>query len=179
MKKHALLYTAFFLVAIGLLSSKTYGQSFQKGTKLVDAGIEFTDYGGADVIPFFANFEAGVTDDIGIGAKVKFWKKQEISSVIAQATGSYHFGRILNLSVDQLDIFGSLGMGINRLSVNLKDYGLGTESESGFIITPTVGARYFFNEKVGATARLGFDHYTFDGIGETAFIFGLGVSFKF
>lgn len=169
-KNVLLLFT--ILSALSFLSETAQAQAFQKGAKLVDAGFEFTDYDGAGVVPVFANFEAGVTDDIGVGGKLKLWSKNGVHSLTVQGTGNYHFGRLMRLSNNQLDLFGGLGLGINRISFD-------GYSESGFIVTPQVGARYFFTERVGATAKLGFDHYTIEGYGFTDVIFGLGVSFKF
>lgn len=156
-------------------------QAFQKGTKLFDAGFEIQESFDESVIPVFVNFEAGITEDIGIGAKARYWTKYDVNSLVIQATGNYHFGRLLKLPVDKLDLFAGLGLGVNRIWVS----DLGDYSINSFIVSPGIGARYFFTEKFGVTAKLGFDSYRLDDedlhFGEryTDASFSMGISLKF
>jgi len=176
MKKLSLFSVSLLLVSLVYLSgSAAQAQVFQKGTKLVDAGIEFTDAFDVEgnIVPVYGTFEAGVTDDIGVGGKIRYWSKYGITSVGVQALGSYHFNRLFKLENDKFDVFATLGIGINRFSV--KDY----DSETSLMITPVVGARYFFTESVGVNAKLGFDRYSFDLDNYTDAVFSIGVSFKF
>ncbi|SEI49728.1 hypothetical protein SAMN05216327_10238 [Dyadobacter sp. SG02] len=168
------------LFAFCLHAVTANAQAFQKGTKLIDAGFEIQESFDESVIPVFANFEAAVSDDIGVGAKVRYWTKYDVNSMVVQATGNYHFGRIMKLNTDKLDIFAGLGLGINRLWVSdFSEY-----SESVFVISPGIGARYFFTERFGVTGKLGLDTYRYDYYDDyasrfTDASFTLGVSFKF
>ncbi len=161
-----------FLIQLTLVNT-SHAQIFEKGTKLVDAGFEFTNgVGLLSIVPVFGHFEIGATDDIGIGARVRFWSKHGLNALLLQPTASYHFNRLLNLPVEQLDLFGSLGLGFQRVS------GFG-ESATGFIGTPYVGGRYFFTEMIGAVAKIGIDVYVHDGFTYGDANFSVGVSLKF
>jgi hypothetical protein len=170
-----------FILLLCVQATTGQAQAFQKGTKLLDAGFEIQESFDESVIPVFANFEAAVSEDIGVGAKLRYWTKYDVNSLVVQATGNYHFGRIMNLSTDKLDVFAGLGLGVNRIW--LTDYG--DFSSSSFMISPGIGARYFFTEKFGVTSKLGLDTYRFDdddfGYSSryTDASFSLGVSFKF
>ncbi|CAG5009248.1 hypothetical protein DYBT9275_04454 [Dyadobacter sp. CECT 9275] len=176
MKKFIILSVSLFSL---LLVTQAKAQVFEKGTKLIDAGFEFQESFEETVIPVFGAFEIGVTDDIGVGAKMRFWSKHDVNSLVIQATGAYHFGRFI--PVEKLDVFGSLGLGVNRIWVS--DYA--EYSASSFMISPQIGARYFFTEKFGVTAKLGVDSYRYDdgyydyGSRYTDVNLALGVSFKF
>ena len=171
---------SLFLVVVMaalFLNTTAKAQAFEQGAKVMDAGFEILD-GDLDevVVPIYVSGEYGVTDDIGVGAKLRFWSKDQVNNFTIQATGSYHFGNLLNLSIDNLDPFGGIGLGITRGWY--KDFGV-EFSNTAFIVSPHVGARYYFTDKVGATARIGLDTYSFEGYRFTNVSVGFGVSLKF
>ena len=172
-KKSTFTSLVILLILFQLTAATTAGaQVFEKGTKVVDAGLEITESGVVSIVPIFGDFEMGVTDDIGVGARVRFWSKNSVNSFMLQPTGSYHFNRLLNLPVEQLDLFASVGIGYQRLS----SHGI---SFSGFAFSPFAGGRYYFTERLGAVAKLGFDLNNYEGISSTNFNFTIGVALKF
>jgi len=171
----------FALILVSLISNRASAQAFEKGTKLLDGGIEIVESLETSVVPVFVNFEVGVTEDIGVGAKTRFWSKYGVNSFALQALGNYHFGRLFNIPTDKLDPFAGVAMGFNRFSLSDRYY-LYYDDESSitsFMFSTHAGARYYFTERFGAMAKLGVDLYRIDDIGETDVSLALGVTFKF
>lgn len=162
-----LLSTAICFLVVG----HAHSQVFEKGTRLIDAGFQLQDHH----IPIFGTFEMGVTDDIGVGAKLSFARKNHTSLITLQGTGNYHFNRLLDLDNDQVDIFGSLGLGLH---LNRYSYLGFSDSFTSFIVTPGAGARYYFTDKIGALGKMGVDIYKYDIYSYNRFNFLLGVSFR-
>lgn len=171
MKKNTFVKTFLSAALCFLVAGSAHSQVFEKGTKVIDAGFQLQDY----AIPIFANFEIGVTDDIGVGAKLSFARKDYTNMITLQGIGNYHFNRLLNLSNDKVDLFGSLGLGINM--ERYSEYGF-SDSYNSFLITPGAGGRYYFTEKIGAFGKIAVDIYKYRIYSHNEFNFLLGVSFR-
>ncbi|MDQ6481918.1 hypothetical protein [Dyadobacter sp. LHD-138] len=178
MQKLFISRTLICLFFLGSIAAKA--QIFEKGTKLVDAGFQLQ----SDYIPIFANFETGVTDDIGVGAKSSFAKKNHVGNMGIQLVGNYHFNRLLKLPVEKLDLLAGLGLGVQLVTYKFAG---DSDSQAAFLSTPFVGSRYFFTDKIGAMAKVGFDIYRYKndygyyGSAVETFTrasFALGVTFK-
>ena len=173
MKKGFVLLASLVFSFSILSQNSIQAQAFQQGTKFADAGLEFANgYGYVSVVPLYGYFESGLTDEIGLGGRLRFWSKYGVTSISMQGVGTYHFNNLLNLANDQLDFFGGFGLGFQRIS----DEGFGV---TGLMLSPHVGGRYFFNEKVGANAKLGYDILVIEGFTFSNASLSLGVSFRF
>jgi hypothetical protein len=149
----------FFYVAglafLLLFSSQAFAQ-FEKGDKLLNLGIGLGTY-GAGGLGFGGSFEIGITNDISVGALGAYsgtnYFGSRFSVLSFGARGSYHFNNLLDLGVPELDLYGGLGIGYRTVSWD--GFG-GTQTwGSGVFLLAHVGARYYFNEKIGAYAELG------------------------
>tara|TARA_R110002124_G_scaffold234009_3_gene399394 strand:- start:1150 stop:1671 length:522 start_codon:yes stop_codon:yes gene_type:complete len=136
-------------------------QYFEKGTKVIEAGVQLQ----SEYVPFVVNFEAGVTDQIGIGLKGfvgsmkgNSFDKYNLSAL--QLVGTYHLNDQISLPMENLDVYGGIGIGILNIKTTIDLFGATySESDKGFLITPHFGARYYFSDNIGINARVGMDIY--------------------
>jgi hypothetical protein len=153
------------MLAIGVASLVSYQASaqFAKGDNLLNLGIGVNSYysGG---IPIGASYEYGITDDISVGVGVDYLSynytvsstKFGFSILYLGARGSYHFNRLLNLNVEELDLYGGAQLGFRNFT--WKDTYNGTSGDSynsGAYFGIHVGARYYFKPKFGAFLEVG------------------------
>ena len=141
---------------------------FDKGDKLLNLGIGVNSYynGG---LPLSASFEVGVTDEISVGAGLDYLNytynynfsgtnyKYGFTAIYIGARGSYHFSKLLNLNVKELDIYGGASLGFRNFAWkdNFNGSNLGGSYGSGVFFGIHVGARYYFVPKVGAFLEVG------------------------
>lgn len=156
--------TLICLVGLICLFSYTAQAQYAKGDKLLNLGIGVNSYynGG---IPLSASFEVGVTDAISVGAGFDYLNynyriggaKYGFSILYIGARGSYHFNELLNLSIEELDLYGGASVGFR--SFNWKDNspnsGLGGSYDNGVFLGIHVGARYYFKPSIGAFLEVG------------------------
>lgn len=151
------LFTVFVLAAAVFAGSNAQAQ-FEKGDKLLNAGINLGGpWGGG--FGLGASFEGGVHDYISVGGQVdwvqwtSYWK---YSFLTIAGRGSYHFGKHF-LTMDNLDLYGGLALGY-RISNDPFDAGwVGTVYDSGFHLGGFAGARYYFKENLGVFAEVGYN----------------------
>ncbi len=162
--------------------------TFQKGDKVVNAGIGFGNalYSGSGYTsktpPLSLSFEMGGKDQLfdeksslGIGGYVGYasakWEYSgwgwKYSNFVIGARGVGHY-QLLN----KLDTYTGLLLGYDIISA--KEFGTSigydySASASGFIWAWFAGGRYYFTDKIAAMAEIGY------GI---AYL-NLGVSYKF
>ena len=170
------------VLVVGLVSLGVNQASaqFAKNDNLLNIGIGVNSYysGG---IPFGASFEVGVTDEISVGGSVDYlshnygsvfgsdWK---FTAIYIGARGSYHFNELLNLSNENIDVYGGLTLGYRSFSWSDSAFGTGRVDiyGSGMFLGIYAAGRYYFSEKVGAFLEVG-------AVGSTNA--KLGVAFKF
>lgn len=150
----------FSFMLAGLLTfgaSKLSAQAFEKGELVINAGLQTNT--GTNLI---GTIDLGIADNIHVGAGIWF---QSISLFGSSSTslsllgrGAYHFEEVVD--VDNLDLYGG-----GELAINLNGGG------TNIALLP--GARYYFNEKIGAFAELPI----YLGSGGGAY-FRLGAAFK-
>jgi len=148
----------FYISILFLLISSTFvfsqDREFYKGTQIISPILGLNSF----TIPFGANFEYGITDNIGVGgtAMVWLWGSEYWSNslISINADAAYHFSKI---KVDKLDLFVGAGLGISLYSFSWKSGhpslsgGLGS---SGVYLEPFAGARYYFTPKIAGFTRL-------------------------
>lgn len=172
----------FFSIALLGLSLLFATQSFaqyQKGDKLLNAGIGLNSYYGGG-LPIGGSLEFGVTDQISAGVSFDFatWGynfggyKWRYTFLYPGVRGSYHVNELLNLNNDKLDLYGGLFLGyvISSYSDNSGYTGSYYNAYGNTVrVGAHIGGRYYFNNNVGGFAELGY------GVSALK----VGVAFKF
>ncbi len=124
---------------------KKYDQlQFHKGDKFLTPQIGLNSY----AVPFGANFEVAITENIGVGGTVMMWIWSHGTIIMPSVDGAYHFTR---LDVDKLDLFAGASLGFAIFSAK-EGYG----GSSGLYLSPFVAGRYWFSEKMAVSLRLNF-----------------------
>jgi len=171
--KPALILSLFFLLSFSLTSLSA--EEFYTGTQLVTPVIGLNEF----TIPFGANFEYGLTDNIGIGGTGMIWVWNSefwINSIYSiSIDGTYHFTQI---NIDKLDLFAGAGIGFSIYTFSWKEAYKGRQDggagSSGLYLEPFFGARYYVSPKIALFSRI----YT-DIIGDwSGFGAIIGVSFR-
>ena len=125
---------------------KKYAElTFAKGDLFLTPQIGINSY----AIPFGANVEYAITENIGVGGTVMVWLWNDFgfsqSIIMPSVDAAYHFTM---LELDKLDLFAGVGLGY---AIYSSDYGIGA---SGIYISPFVAGRYWFSNKLGVSLRL-------------------------
>ncbi len=154
------------ICVIGLICFFSYKANAQyaQGDKLLNLGIGVNSYysGG---IPLSASFEYGITDEISIGAGFDYLNytykysgyKYGFNAVYIGFRGSYHFNKLLNLSVEELDLYGGASLGFRSFSWkdDFNNSTLGNSYGNGVFFGIHAGARYYFAPSIGAFLEVG------------------------
>ena len=161
-----------------LVGTQSFAQ-YQKGDKLLNAGIGLSSYYGGG-LPIGASFEVGITDEISVGAQIDFYTwgynfggyKWRYTFVPVAVRGSYHVNELLNLNNEKLDLYGGLALGyyISSFKDNSGYSGLYNNAYGNQVLFGVhLGGRYYFKPNLGAFAEVGY------GVSALK----LGVTFKF
>lgn len=146
------------LFSVLILSGAAVSAQFDKGDKILNAGINLGGhYGGGFGVG--ASFEAGITDFIGVGGQADFvtWSSGlNYNFFTIAGRGTYHFGKHF-ITVDNLDLYGGLALGYRVANHNNDVWWAGTVYGSGVHIGPFAGARYYMKPNFGFFAELGWN----------------------
>jgi hypothetical protein len=164
MKK--ILFLLSVATMLSVTSEKAFAQ-FEKGDKLLNAGIDLGGTYGGGGLGVGASFEYGVTDFISVGAQADFitWSygsfgyKWRYTFFPIAARGSYHFGKHF-LKVDNLDLYAgpSLGYYISSYKDNSGYSGVYDNGYGGQVLFGVfAGGRYFFKPNMGVFAEVGYN----------------------
>lgn len=164
-------------VAIALCSvASMNAQTFAKGENVLGADVGF---GGSYGIPVSISYEHGIYDinkkmSIGAGGIIGYgsssdkmsYGKWTYSNTLIGARGAFHY-----TGIKKLDLLGGLTLGYNIVSAKWKGDGpdVGGADSSGLLWGVYAGARYYFNQKFGINAEVGY------GIANV----NVGLSYKF
>lgn len=148
-----------FLVA--LTTTKLFAQNgaFSKGDKLLNIGIGVNSFydGG---IPFGASFEKGITNNISVGLNADYlssdYASLKFTAFYFSARASYHVNDLLKIESEKYDVYGGPTLGYRSFSWKDTDQNLGDNYGSGLFLGLYVGGRYYFNDKIGLFAEVGF-----------------------
>jgi hypothetical protein len=170
------------LVAIFSLTQLVAQEStFKKGDKVVNLGIGFgstyysafyTSRTPALSVSFETDVKDGILDkgSIGVGGYLGYssasysgyWKT---TNIVIGARGAFHYPL-----VNKLDTYTGLLLGYNIYHFKYESGFLGSAgTSSGLLLAWFAGARYYFTDKFGVMAEIGY------GIS----YFNIGVNFKF
>jgi hypothetical protein len=167
------------LFALLTFSVSTVSAQFEKGDKLLNAGIGGGGFGWLTGFAVGASMEVGVTDFIGVGAQADFrfynnWAGRNKVALPIAARGAYHFGKHF-VKVDNLDLYGGVALGF---TIGGKYYDddyvlpyLGKYDNSAFVGGVFAGGRYYFADNIGAFAEL--------SAGSNVLPIKAGITFKF
>ena len=180
MKRHALI--VLLLTAMLTLGLTAGEKEFSKGSQYLTAQVGFNSY----AMPFGANFEYALTENIGIGGTVmmQFWSEDwgfagynygySCTLITPSVEGAYHF---VGLDADKLDVFAGAALGFSIYSVSWKDSWGGDSADTGsssLYLSPFIGGRYYVSDKMAISAKLNFSAIgDFNGVGGT-----VGLTFR-
>jgi hypothetical protein len=154
-----------FVAALALMANSAHAQTQSvKGMNTVNAGIGIGTFGfnGTGGLPVTIGYDHGITDQISVGAylgmvRTKYAYDYKYKYTIFGVRGSYHFNELLEIDNPKIDVYG--GVAINYRNYTLKYEWEGhSEKLSGSTLGIGIhaGGRYFFSEKFGAYAELGY-----------------------
>lgn len=183
MKKSVIILLSLIIkISFGL---ETQAQQFQKGTTAVNAGFGLgTALGGlGNARPAISVsvdrglWDIGGSGVISLGGYVgnmgyKYSSEGYTAKwnyMIIGVRGAYHYNGFTK--VPKLDVYGGAMLGYNmvRYSSDGDDMELGNTYGSGMGISGFLGSRWFFSDKIGAYAELGY------GVS----VLNVGVTFRF
>ena len=140
------LFCAMFSVAVNAQNT------FNKGDKVVQAGIGLGSTFYSSMIPLSAAFEVGIKDNLfddksslGVGGSFGFASKWGWTVLIPVVRGAVHYQ-----FVENLDTYAGLGIGLCMWSGSTWH-----GSSSDLIVPFYLGARYYFQPKLAAFGELG------------------------
>jgi len=149
------------------------------GTNFVNAGIGIGSYGlyGTGGLPLTASFEHGLSKNISAGLEAGYIQRKYVdgwkySYFMIGVRASYHFNELLKVTDPKLDVYGGAGLLYRHFKIKYTGewneyYGKATDGD--VTVDLHAGARYLFNNNLGAFAEVGY------GISPLK----LGVSLKF
>lgn len=164
----------FVLVFISLFVMTLSAQNtFNKGDKVVNLGIGLgsTLYSGAYnknlIPPLSGSFEVGIKDNLfdeksslGVGAYVGYASSKweylnygwRYTNIIVGGRAALHYQL-----VDKLDTYGGAIAGFRIATSKAIGTPIGDASPGGgIVLSPFVGGRYYFSEKLAAMAEIGY-----------------------
>ena len=173
-----------FLAVLALVGSASIANAqevFQKGTTAINAGIGLGSYySGLTIPPLSVSLDYGIVDNlingnngsISIGGFAGYTAsshtygayKTTFSYIALGGRGAFHYQ-----FAPKLDTYAGLMVSYDIASVSSNlDYAGASVATSGIHWSLFLGGRYFFTEKIGAFAELGYGFYNLN----------LGVTFK-
>lgn len=155
------IYVLIAALVVAATSVQAQAPQFAKGDEVVSLGVGF----GHNLVPIALSYEKGFMDindksTIGLGGKIAYQHKGAYNGCTLAVTGAYHYDLVNNF-----DLFADLSLGYTVGTVGDFYWGIG------------VGGRYYFNEKLGAYAKLGYTETSYFEVGAT-YRFNLSSLFK-
>ncbi|MDX5419681.1 MAG: hypothetical protein LPK09_10740 [Hymenobacteraceae bacterium] len=136
--------------------------------KYLNVGVGLAAY-TAGGVPLGASLEVGIKENISVGGFIDYARygykyggyKWNYNFLYFGARGSYHLKEVveaLNIENSKFDPYAGVSLGVR--TVSYKD-NVGNESftspySSGMIFGIHAGSRYFFTEKIGGFAEVGY-----------------------
>jgi hypothetical protein len=138
------------------IAQSVQAQVFEKGVKIANLGIQLQ----SGITPIAISGEYGLTDDIGVGAKIAYGSKSSVSSFFIGGMANFHLAKIMNLGIDKLDIYAGPTAGLTRAKVTVL-----TVSSAGTNVTiqGQAGARYLVTDSIGAYGQVNLGLYNTSG----------------
>jgi len=181
--KKKLQIIALLLSLATIVRAQSKSSAFNSGDNMLNFGVGLgspffgTGYSSSLPVNPTVFFEHGFTDEISIGAQASYASAKyeyayfgdaysfKESATYLGVRGSYHLGQAFDLD-SKFDVYagGSLGYVV----VSIKDnQGYSGAAASAVGYGGFAGARYFFGQKTGVYAELGYQSLSFVNIGLT------------
>ena len=171
------------LVTALMLSSYTgFSQSFEKGNKIIDAGIKISIYkinnpddddnnddsDGAASYTIPIGFEYAINNRLGLGAEVGicnyFTGEDTITGAIAEANsldfllkGNFHWVR-----GGRVDLYSGLGLGISSFKYQSNDSKDSKFNSNGtYVQVSLLNARFYVSKAIGLNLHFGIPYMNF------------------
>ena len=178
------MFKKVFLAALALIGSVSLANAqevFHKGTTAINAGIGLGSYySGITIPPLSVSLDYGIADNlingnngsISVGGFAGYTAsshtygtyKSTFSYIALGGRGAFHYQ-----FAPKLDTYAGLMVSYDIASASSNsDYAGVSVATSGINWTIFLGGRYFFTEKIGGFAELGYGFYNLN----------LGVTFK-
>lgn len=178
------MFKKVFLAALALIGSVSLANAqevFHKGTTAINAGVGLGSYyNSLSIPPLSVSLDYGVADNlingnngsISVGGFAGYAASSYSSSVYKTTysyislggRGAFHYQ-----FAPKLDTYAGLMVSYDIASASSSsDYVVASAATSGINWTIFLGGRYFFTEKIGGFAELGYGFYNLN----------LGVTFK-
>ncbi len=146
-----------FMAAPLLADAQTVNVIRETGNEYREGALYLTPqvalYGFA--LNFGASLEYGLTENIGVGGTLMFafWGDPGISFTLItpSAEAYYHFTK---LDVDKVDLFAGAALGFSIYSFKADNAWIDGTGTSGLFLSPILGGRYYFSEKIAASLKL-------------------------
>lgn len=152
-----------FVMPLCMLVQTTIQAQDIKGNNYINAGIGVGTFGfsGTGGLPITVSFEHGFTDKISAGlgfgfVQRKFTESYKYTYLVFGARGSYHFNELLNIQNNKLDTYGGASLFYRHFKLNYDDQNVYKTSGGAIGLGIHIGGRYFFSERVGGFAELGY-----------------------
>lgn len=149
--KRIFLFTLVLLLSASLLTAAyakkkaplrhPASQTFSKGDMFLTPQVGLY----SDAVPFGANFEYALTENIGVGGTFMMWFGSGFHVFMPSVDAAYHFTQ---LKVDKLDLFAGVGLGYAIVGGN------GASGTSDLALEPFAAGRYWFSDKMGVSLRI-------------------------
>jgi hypothetical protein len=160
MKKITVITTIVFAIVLSVNTSVK--AQFAKGDNFMSGGMGVT----FSSIRFFGSYEHGITDNIGAGLAMCYWKSDVKTCGSLVLRGSYHLNKLFKINTDKIDLYGGGGIGYRIIgSTGMIEI----DPLNGVCLQMNVGCKYYFNKNLAAFSEFG------AGFG----LLKLGVSYKF
>lgn len=136
--------------------SYSSSSGYAKGDNLLNVGIGLSSYYYGN--PIGISFEKGIEKDISVGGQLDYNSgnyygySSGYKAYYLGARGSIHLCRLLKINVDKLDLYAGLGLGYRHIRWNDSYYGY----NGGLFFNYFIGGKYYFAEKFGGFAELGY-----------------------
>lgn len=124
--------------------------------KYLNVGVGVAAYYGSG-LPVGASFEVDLKDQLSVGGSFDYLRYSGGYTIIyAGARGSYHFAKLLDIPNKKFDPYAGATLGFRHFSyTNVYGYDYG-DYNSGLFLGAHLGARYYFSDKVGGFAEVGY-----------------------
>jgi len=175
------LLIGFMIVMVFAVSGFCGEKEFAKGSMFIIPQVLLDEF----ATQFGASVEYGLTENIGIGATIFYgswsedllgWGKISQTLISPSVDAAYHFTK---LAVKNLDVFAGAGIGFSIYSWSWDDVmmrGLDETGTTSLALTPFLGARYFFSDKIAVNLK--FNYGALGDYGGFAGVIGAAIRIK-
>lgn len=152
--------TCFLFLILVLASGAAYGQSFNRGDVLVNAGIGLNSFYSGGV-PLGGSLEVGVSDNVGLGVAADVVSSQvagtRYTALYVGGRGALHLGELLDVQNDRVDIYTGLTLGYRLFFWNTTQTSTITDNRfgRGIYYNGFFGGRLFLTHGLGGFAEFG------------------------